>query len=114
MKNRHKEREMNWNVAQAKQHLSEVIREAAHTPQLIYNRNRPVAAVIAAEELANYETWKKTQTESGQKTIAEEFAELRQLMIEAGFEDGLEIPPRVDRPNAFVQMLEEEYPEYKP
>jgi prevent-host-death family protein len=105
---------MDWNVAQAKQHLSEVIREAAHTPQLIYNRNRPVAAVIAAEEFANYETWKKTQTETVQKTIAEEFAELRQLMIQAGFENGLETPPRVDRPNAFVQMLEEEYPEYKP
>lgn len=105
---------MNWNVAQAKQHLSEVIREAAHEPQRIYNRNRPVAAVIAAEDLAGFETWKTSQAKTGQKSIAEEFAVLRQLMIEAGFDDGLEIPPRIDRPNAFVQMLEEEYPERKP
>ncbi len=101
---------MDWNVAQAKQHLSEVIREAAHTPQLIYNRNRPVAAVIAAEELANYETWKKTQTETVQKTIAEEFAELRRLA--AGHPDPIPEPDRLAamRPNAFVEMLEEEYP----
>jgi prevent-host-death family protein len=104
---------MDWNVAQAKQHLSEVIREAAHEPQLIYNRNRPVAAVIAAEDLAGYESWKSAQAKTGRKTIAEEFAELRQLMIESGSEDGFEVPPRVDRPNAFVQMLEEEYPERK-
>ena len=101
---------MNWNVAQAKQHLSEVIREAAHTPQLIYNRNRPVAAVIAAEELANYENWKKTQAESGKKTLAEEFAELRRLA--AGHPDPIPEPDRFAamRTNAFVEMLEEEYP----
>ncbi len=101
---------MNWNVAQAKQHLSEVIRAAAHEPQLIYNRKQPVAAVIAAEELARYETWKNAQAQSQQKSIAEEFAELRRLA--AGDPDPI---PDFDRfaamrPNAFVEMLEEEYP----
>jgi prevent-host-death family protein len=105
---------MNWNVAQAKQRLSEIIREAAHEPQMIYSRNRPVAALIAADDLARFETWKSEQASPQRRTLAEEFAELRQLMIEAGFEDGLEIPPRVDRPNAFVKMLEEEYPELQP
>lgn len=109
---------MNWNVAQAKQHLSEVIREAAHTPQLIYNRNRPVAAVIAAEDLASYETWKKAQSASEKKTIAEEFAELRSLAV-GHFDpshdhthDHIPEPNRLAamRPNAFVNMLEEEYP----
>jgi len=102
---------MNWNVAQAKQHLSEVIREAAREPQLIYNRNTPVAAVIAAEELAEYRVWKDAKAKSQQKSLADEFAELRQLMAEAGLENGFEIPPRTERLNAFVQMLEEEYPE---
>lgn len=102
---------MNWNVAQAKQHLSEVIRAAANEPQVIYNRNQPVAAVIAAEELAEYRTWKASQAKP--QTLAESFAELRQLLIDEGYEDGLEIPPRTTRPNAFVEMLEEEYPEPK-
>lgn len=89
----HKEVAMNWNVTQAKQHLSEVIREAAHEPQLIYNRNRPVAAVIAAEKLAEYQAWKAEQKPAQRKTLAEEFAELRQILAEEG-RDGLDIPPR--------------------
>lgn len=100
---------MNWNIAQAKQHFSEVIKQAALEPQLIYNRNTPVAALIAAEELADFQAWKAAQ--QAPRTLAEEFAELRALMEEAGFTDGLEIAPRTSRPNAFVQMLEEEYPE---
>lgn len=98
---------MNWNVGQAKQHLSEVIREAAREPQLIYNRNRPVAAVIAAEELAEYRAWKAERELSPRKTLADEFAELRRILQEEG-RDGLDIPPRTNRPNAFVQMMEEE------
>lgn len=102
---------MNWNVAQAKQRLSELIREAAHEPQLIYNRNQPVAAVIAAEELAEYQAWKAANEAQPRKTLAEEFDVLRQLLIDAGYEDGLDCGVRHERPNAMVQMLDEEYPE---
>ncbi|MBL8431042.1 MAG: type II toxin-antitoxin system Phd/YefM family antitoxin [Dechloromonas sp.] len=98
---------MNWNVAQAKQRLSEIIREAAREPQVIYNRNRPVAAVIAADELAAYRAWKAANDVQPRKTLAESFAELRRILQEEG-RDGLDIPPRTTRPNAFAQMLEEE------
>jgi len=37
---------MNWNIAQAKQHFPEVVKQAGTEPQIIYNRNTPVAAVI--------------------------------------------------------------------
>lgn len=104
----------NWNVGQAKQHLSEVIREAAHEPQLIYSRNRPVAAVIAAEELAEYRVWKAERAAKPRRSLADEFAELRRLLIDAGHEDGLDCGVRSDRPNAMVQMLEEEHPESAP
>ncbi len=104
---------MNWNVAQAKQHLSEVLRLAAEEPQLIYNRNRPVAAVIPADELEAFQNWKASQ-QKPQRTLLEEFAILRALMIDAGYEDGIPLEPRVDRPNAFVEMLEEEYPDDEP
>jgi prevent-host-death family protein len=98
---------MNWNVAQAKQHLSEMIREAAREPQLIFNRNRPVAAVIAADELAGYRAWKEQQAKP--QTLFDAFAELRRLA-------DVDPDPIPDsdrstmRPNAFVEMLEEEYP----
>lgn len=98
---------MNWNVAQAKQHLSEMIREAAREPQLIYNRNRPVAAVIAADELAGYRAWKEQQAKP--QTLFDAFAELRRLAD--GNPDPIPDPDRSTmRPNAFVEMLEEEYP----
>ena len=102
---------MNWNIAEAKQHFSEVVKQAGTEPQIIYNRNTPVAAVITADEMAEFGAWKAAQAKS--ETLGEAFAKLRQLMIEAGYEDGLELPPRssIGRPNAFVEMLEEEYPE---
>lgn len=101
---------MNWNVAQAKQRLSEIIREAAHEPQMIYSRNRPVAALIAAEDLADYQLWKTEQAMRRPRTLGEEFAELRRLA--AGAPDPIPDPDRFAamRPNAFVEMLEEEYP----
>jgi prevent-host-death family protein len=97
---------MNWNIAQAKQRFSEVVKQASEEPQLIYNRNQPVAAVIGAEEFAAFEEWRKARSKP--RTLADEFEELRQLIQAEGFEDGLELPPRSDRPNAFVEMLEEE------
>lgn len=100
---------MNWNIAQAKQHFSEVVKQAATEPQIIYNRNTPVAALIAAEELAEYRAWKEASVPP-KKTLLEHFAEMRQILIDAGDENGLEIPAREDRPNAFIEMLEQEYP----
>ena len=100
---------MNWNIAQAKQHFSEVVKQATTEPQLIYNRNQAVAAVVGAAEFAAFEEWRKAQARP--RTLADEFAELRKLMQAEGFENGLELPPRSDRPNAFDEMLEEEYGE---
>ncbi|MGZ8219706.1 type II toxin-antitoxin system Phd/YefM family antitoxin [Methylomagnum sp.] len=98
---------MHWNIAQAKQRFSEVVKQAAAEPQLIYNRNQPVAALISAEDYAAFDAWRKTQAKP--PTLAEDFDELRQLLLAEGFEDGLEIPARIDRPNTFVEALEGEY-----
>ncbi len=95
---------MNWNVAQAKQRLSEVIREAAREPQVIYNRNQPVAAVIAAEELAAYRAWKN----SNKPSLIEAFDAMRALAN--GDPDPLPEPNRhgEGRPNALLEVLAEE------
>ncbi|THF66274.1 type II toxin-antitoxin system Phd/YefM family antitoxin [Pseudothauera nasutitermitis] len=100
---------MSWNVAQAKQHLSEVLRLAAEEPQVIYNRSRPVAAVIPAQDLEAFQAW-KTGQQAPQRTLVEEFAILRALA--EGDDDPI---PETDRfatmrPNAFEEMLDEEYP----
>lgn len=67
---------MNWNIAQAKQHFSEVVKQAAEEPQLIYNRNQAVAAVVGAAEFAAFEAWRKAHAEP---LLGEVFAELRAL-----------------------------------
>lgn len=97
---------MNWNIAQAKQRFSEVVKQAIQEPQLIYNRNQPVAAVVNADDFAAFEAWRSIQARP--RTLADEMAELQQLMQEEGFADGLELPPRTDRPNAFEERLKEE------
>ena len=94
---------MSWNIAQARQHFLDVVKQAANEPQLIYNQDRLVAAVINA---GNFNVFQKWQDRSSQRTLAEEFAELRQLMREENYE--FAIPPRTTCPNAFVAMLEEE------
>ncbi len=99
---------MDWKIAEAKQRFSEVVKFCVQEPQMIYNRREPVAALIAADEYARYQAWKAEQTRP--RSMAEEFAELRKLLIEAGHADGLELPPRTTRPNAFDEMLEQEYP----
>ena len=45
---------MSWKVAEAKQRLSEVIRDAQKEPQIITNRETPVAAVLSAADLGVY------------------------------------------------------------
>jgi prevent-host-death family protein len=94
---------MPWNIAQAKQRFSEIVRRATESPQLIYNRNRLVAAIIDAEDYRAFKKWSERATEH---TLAEELAELRQIMGEENYE--LSLPPRSTRRNGFVETLEEE------
>lgn len=94
---------MSWNIAQAKQRFSEVVKQAATEPQLIYNRDRLVAAVIDVEAFNAFNQWRER---SQRRTLADELAELRKIAEEENYE--LIVPPRTDRPNAFLTMLEEE------
>ena len=96
---------MSWNIAQAKQHFSEVVKQSAEELQLIYNRNQPVAAIISADDYAAFEEWRKTRAKPS--ALVEEFAEFRQILQEEGYE-GLPQPSRTTRINAFAQTLEDE------
>lgn len=93
---------MDWNVAQAKQRLSEVLREAAEEPQRIYNRRRLVAAVVNAERFEEFERWER---QSAQRSIGNDFARLRAICAEEGDWE-LAVPEREDRPNSFAEALD--------
>ena len=92
---------MEWNVAQAKQRLSEVLRSAADEPQRIYKRRQLVAAVVSGELFEEFWRWKQ---QSERQSIGADFAELRAIGREEG---GWELPDvsRQDRPNPFAEGL---------
>ena len=93
---------MNWTIAEAKQRFSEVVRQASQMPQLIYKRNRLMAAIIDAESYDDYRSWREQKE---RRTLASQFAQLRALCQEENYE--FEIPPRTDRPDAFAELSEE-------
>ena len=77
---------MTWNIASAKQQFSEVVRLTAEEPQAIYNRDKPVAVIISAQD------------ERDRPSLAQQFDEIRALLAAEGL-DGIELPPRTTRPN---------------
>ena len=91
---------MDWRIAQAKQRFSEMINAATKEPQLIYNRERLVAAVIEAEMFQEFLAWRDHKEKT---SLADAFRELHQLMAEEDYT--LEIPSRKDRPNPFDDLL---------
>jgi prevent-host-death family protein len=93
---------MHWQVAEAKQKFSEVLRATATEPQLIFNRGRLVAAVVDAQTYEAFQAWCEQQH---RPTLAEAFASLRQLCSEEAYT--LTVPTRQDRQNTFVKDLDD-------
>ena len=87
---------MKWNVAEAKQRLSELLRTAAKEPQTILSRSRPVAVVIVAETFEEFKGW---QAARRARTLAEAFEVLRSLAASRDYM--LTLPKRRNRRNAF-------------
>lgn len=92
---------MSWSIAEAKQQFSEVVRQAKDAPQLVHNRGTLVAAIVNPATLREIESWQK---QVSQNTLAQELAELRQLMQTEAVE-GLSLPGRGNRENPFVDVL---------
>lgn len=88
---------MTWSIANAKQQFSEVVRLTAEEPQAIYNRDKPVAVMVSADEYEEFKQWK---AERQRPTLTQLFDEIRAILAAEG-EDGIQIPPRTDRPNPF-------------
>lgn len=83
---------MDWNISQAKQKFSEVVHAAGKEPQLIYNRNKIVAAVIDVESYKEYLKYAKTKDD---RSIGSIFKELRDICNEEKY--ALTIPERKNR-----------------
>ena len=87
-----------WNVGDAKQQFSEVLRRSETEPQLIYRRKQLIAAVVSVDET-------KARTLAKNKTIAERLAEVREIARQENYR--LPTSRRTTRENAFVKVLDE-------
>lgn len=86
---------MNWKIETAQHQFSEVLHAAEQIPQLIYEDDRPIAAVIRADLFEEFLAWQPQQS-----SLANTFAELRQLCAKEDYT--LEISSCGDRPNPFA------------
>lgn len=89
---------MPWKLEDAKQKFSELIHAAIEEPQLIYDRNQLVAALVQADVFQEFLLW---QQQSQKASLANAFAELRELCAEENYI--LETPPRSDRANPLAE-----------
>lgn len=87
-----------WNVGDAKQQFSEVLRRSATEPQLIYRRDQLIAAVVAVDET-------NVASVVRRPTIADRFEEGREIFRQENYQ--LPQVRRRTRPNSFVRVLNE-------
>lgn len=90
---------MTWTIAHAKQQFSEVVRLCAEEPQPVFNRSRPVAVVVSAQDYSAFEAWRRSSREPATLDVNQLFGEARAALEDLGFDD-LELPPRANRPGA--------------
>lgn len=82
-----------WKISEAKAKLSELIHACEEEPQILYNRGKPVAAVIGIE---SFQVFQGTQASLQQPSIADLLADLDALNAEEG--DFGDAPQRTNRP----------------
>lgn len=105
-----------WSLASAKQQFSEVVRLAEREPQTILRHNKEVAVLLSARDFAEFRAWQREHAPAASDDppngdFLRGMAEIRQMLMDADPNyDGIELPPRVDRPNAMIEMLEQEFP----
>ena len=93
-----------WNIAAAKQSFTQVIRDAQTAPQIISNRGKPVAAVIAIELLADVERARSASP----LRFTDLLALLRDATLEQHGDLGAPFGTRTDRSNAFAALTDAE------
>ncbi|HAY99182.1 MAG TPA: hypothetical protein DCY38_00105 [Opitutae bacterium] len=92
-----------WKISEAKARLSEVVSHCVEEPQVLYNRKKPVAALIDMEEYEQFLEYKQSKKK---KTMAELFEELRKINeVEPEMD---ELPPRTSRPVPYFEDLDDE------
>ena len=73
---------MIWKIEEAQQQFPEIIDASGATPQLIYERDRLVVAVIRADLFQEFLTWQQKQQPI---SLVESLEELHQICLEGNY-----------------------------
>jgi prevent-host-death family protein len=87
---------MRWKLGEAKQRLSEVVRAAEDSPQILLNRDRPVAVLVGGKAMEALLARRPPP-----RGLAEALDALGTTCREEDY--ALEVPARTDRPNAMLE-----------
>jgi prevent-host-death family protein len=82
-----------WKIAEAKAKLSKMVASAVEEPQLLYNRKKPVAAVISMQEYEEFIAYKKAEKKPTMVEMLKKLDAIKKL--EPG---DFELPARTNRP----------------
>jgi len=88
---------MNWEIPEAQQQFSELVKAALTEPQPIYKRNQLMAFMVEAGLFQEFLEW---QRQKQKPSVAEAFEDIRQVAQEENFT--LEVPTRENRTNPFL------------
>lgn len=91
-------KKVKWTIATARQNFPTLVGLAAREPQDIYRRDKLVARVVSPDALAGATGVKPS--------AAELLAEIQRVCVEEDYD--FQVAPRVDRPNPFLAVLEEQ------
>lgn len=89
---------MTWSIATARARFSELVEAAGKEPQIVSNRGRRVAVVVAADAYAEFEEWRQ---ERPTRTLGQSLDDVRRACKEDHYE--LAIPARRNRANRFAE-----------
>jgi hypothetical protein len=81
-----------WMTGEAKQQFSELLRRSADEPQLIFRRDRLIAAVISPADFAELERLRHARES---QTLGQRFDEIREICARYDYE--LDTGERSDR-----------------
>ncbi|MEL6463102.1 MAG: prevent-host-death protein [Cyanobacteria bacterium J06621_15] len=82
---------MAWTIEEAQEKLTELINAASSEPQLIYNKQQAVAAIIEAELFQEFLNWHQQRRKP---SLTDALTQLRQLCDEENYQ--IEISERKD------------------
>ena len=91
-----------WKISEAKAKFTALLGSCRKGPQIICNRERPVAVVIDVKLFDEVMELRKTQEKP---SIAELLQELQSIQQSETSE--IEMPPRQDRPNSIQEASDE-------